>query len=67
METFVLRVWTPALAENDDEPLRLRGLVEHMRFGEQRVVAFDSVEQLLTLLTSELKRPDDRPTEGGGR
>jgi len=67
METFVLRVWTPALSENDAEPPRLRGLVEHMRFGEQRVQAFDSVEQLLTLLTSELKRPDDGPTEGGER
>lgn len=47
METFVVRVWTPAEPEHEDaQPLR--GLVEHVRLGEQR--RFDGAADLLAFL-----------------
>ena len=61
METFVLRIWTPGPSENDNEPLGLRGLVEHVRFGEQRALVFESGDQLLTLLLHRAQRPRVRP------
>ena len=30
MQTFLVRVWTPAAGEEDDERLRLSGVVEHV-------------------------------------
>jgi hypothetical protein len=56
MDTFVIRAWTPA-EEGDivDEPLRLCGLVEHVRLGERR--AFDGEEQLLTFIRASISRP----------
>jgi hypothetical protein len=47
METFVVRVWTPADA---GEPVGLHGIVEHVGSGEQR--RFRGPEELLTALSA---------------
>lgn len=47
METFVIRVWTPAEPERAGEPT-LCGLVEHIRDGERR--PFEGGSALLAYL-----------------
>jgi hypothetical protein len=46
VETFVVRVWTPAQPERGSP--QLRGLVEHVRAGEPR--SFDGGRELLSIL-----------------
>ena len=48
METFVIRVWTPAGDEHDADTGRLRGFVEHVRLGVRR--SFEDDDQLLAFL-----------------
>lgn len=47
METFVIRVWTPAEPERTGEPI-LCGLVEHVRDGKRR--PFEGGRALLEFL-----------------
>jgi hypothetical protein len=52
METFVIRLWTPAELEDATEPRHLRGIVEQVRVGERRT--FRDGSQLLALLRAGL-------------
>lgn len=54
METFVIRVWTPAEPEHDGAS-GLRGLVEHVRLGERR--PFDGGTELLAFLETAVTVP----------
>jgi hypothetical protein len=52
METFVIRLWTPAEREDAAEPRHLRGIVEQVRVGERGT--FEDGSQLLALLRAGL-------------
>ena len=54
METFVIRVWTPAEPEQDGAS-GLRGHVEHVRLGERR--PFDGGPELLAFLETATTAP----------
>ncbi len=54
METFVIRVWTPAEQEDEGQPRNLRGLIEHVRFDER--CTFEDGNQLLAVLQTALER-----------
>lgn len=51
METFVVRIWTPAELD-DPERFRLRGRVEHVHSGEQET--FRGAGELLGFLEARL-------------
>lgn len=55
METFVVRVWTPAEGPDDGGPPVLRGFVEHVRAGERR--RFDGGEALLAFVEHAVAAP----------
>jgi hypothetical protein len=60
VETFVIRIWTPAERDDDPDRLRLRGLVQHIGSGEPD--AFHGAGELLTLLNERIERkPQSRP------
>jgi len=50
----VIRVWTPAEPEREG-PAALRGLVEHVRLGEQR--PFDGGPELIAFLEASVVAP----------
>jgi hypothetical protein len=56
VETFVVRVWTPAESEGTG-PRGLRGLVERVRAGERR--PFDGEEELLAVLRSAVGQEEE--------
>lgn len=58
VETFVIRIWTPAERDDDPERYRLRGLVEHVGSGERD--AFRGAGELLAFLDARL---DPTPKE----
>ena len=53
VETFVIRIWTPAERDDDPQRYRLRGLVEHVGSGERD--AFRGAGELLAILESRLE------------
>jgi hypothetical protein len=53
VETFVIRLWTPAERDDDPERHRLRGLVEHVGSGERD--AFRGTSELLAFLELRLE------------
>jgi hypothetical protein len=53
VETFVIRIWTPAERNDDPHRYRLRGLVEHVGSGERD--AFRGAGELLAFLESRLE------------
>jgi hypothetical protein len=53
VETFVLRIWTPAEQEDTDQPLDLRGLAEHIRSGEH--CAFRGTAELTAFLEQQTR------------
>jgi hypothetical protein len=53
VETFVIRIWTPAERDDDPECSRLRGLVEHVGSAERD--AFRSADELLAFLKARLE------------
>ena len=53
VETFVIRIWTPAERDDDPQRYRLRGLVEHVGSGERE--AFRGAGELLALLEVRLE------------
>jgi hypothetical protein len=57
MQTFVVRLWTPAQGEIHPESSVLRGIVEHVGFAEP--VPFHEREELLRLFERALARTDD--------
>jgi hypothetical protein len=52
MQTFVVRLWTPAQGEIQPEPFALRGVVEHVGFAEP--VPFQQREELLRVFERAL-------------
>jgi hypothetical protein len=54
VETFVIRVWTPAEQADDPERFRLRGLAEHIGSGERE--AFRGARELLAFLEARLEQ-----------
>jgi hypothetical protein len=60
MQTFVVRLWTPAQGEAHPEPFALRGIVEHVGFAEP--VPFHEREELLRLFERSLADTDDTTT-----
>ena len=58
VETFVIRIWTPAERDDDPERYRLRGLVEHVGSGERD--AFRGAGERLAVLEARL---DPMPKE----
>ena len=61
MQTFLVRVWTPATSE--EEPPDLRGFVEHVGTGRRR--AFQSDRDALAFIRDCLGGPHDgRPGRG---
>jgi hypothetical protein len=55
VETFVIRIWTPDGREDDSEPGRLRGVVEHIGSGEHG--AFRGSEELVAFFVARLGGP----------
>jgi hypothetical protein len=53
VETFVIRIWTPAEHVDDPERFRLRGLAEHIGSGERE--AFRRAGELLAFLEARLE------------
>jgi hypothetical protein len=53
VETFVIRIWTPAERDDDPQRYRLRGLVEHIGSGERD--AFRGAGELLAFLETRLE------------
>jgi hypothetical protein len=53
VETFVVRIWTPAEMVDDLERLRLRGRVEHVHSGVQET--FRGAEELFAFLETRLE------------
>ena len=51
-ETFVIRIWTPDGREDDSEPRRLRGVVEHIGPGEHG--AFRGSDELVAFFVTRL-------------
>lgn len=58
VETFVIRVWTPAECVDDPERFRLRGVAEHVSSGERR--AFEGAGELLAFVEARVERPLER-------
>jgi hypothetical protein len=54
METFVVRIWSPADAGERDKNVAVKGRLEHVTSG--RRVVFRGVEELGTLIVRELRR-----------
>jgi hypothetical protein len=61
VQTFVLRVWTPAVA--DGSPVRLNGLVEHVGSGRRQ--AFAGGPEVLEFITDCLREGWGRPVADG--
>jgi hypothetical protein len=57
MQTFVVRLWTPAGAEMHPEPPILRGIVEQVGFAGP--LPFHGPDELLDLFERSLARADD--------
>ena len=58
VETFVMRVWTPAERADDPERYRLRGFIEHVGSGERE--PFRGVGELLAFLEARLEgKPEE--------
>jgi len=55
VETFVIRIWTPDGREDDSEPRRLRGVVDHIGSGEHG--AFRASEELVAFFVAGLDEP----------
>jgi len=55
MQTFLVRVWTPAAGEEDDERLRLSGVVEHV--ASRRRGTFQGELDLLDFIQGCLQAP----------
>jgi hypothetical protein len=54
VETFVIRVWTPAAAD-EAQPSVLRGLAEHV--GSGNATAFRDAGELVSFLAANLVAP----------
>jgi hypothetical protein len=61
VETFVIRIWTPAERDDDSERYRLRGLVEHIGSAERD--AFRGGGELLACLELRLERKLEEVTQ----
>ena len=57
MQTFLVRVWTPAAGEEDDERLRFSGVVEHV--GSKRRGTFQGELDLLDFIQGCLRAPQE--------
>jgi hypothetical protein len=55
MQTFLVRVWTPAAGEEDDERRPLSGVVEHV--AARRGVTFHGEPDLLDFIHGCLQTP----------
>jgi hypothetical protein len=55
MQTFLVRVWTPAAGEEDDERLRFSGMVEHV--ASRRRETFQGELDLLGFIQACLQTP----------
>ena len=55
MQTFLVRVWTPAAGEEDDERPRLSGVVEHV--PSRRKGTFQGELDLLDFIQGCLQAP----------
>jgi hypothetical protein len=53
VETFVVRIWTPAKRVDDPERFRLRGRVEHVHSAEHET--FRGADELLAFLEARLE------------
>jgi hypothetical protein len=62
METFVIRIWTPA-ADDAPDDLELRGLAEHVAGGER--TAFRGSRELVAFLESALESSQKSSRERG--
>jgi hypothetical protein len=54
METFVIRIWTPAEPEDDPEGVLLRGFAEHVRSSER--IIFVGSSELVAFLEITVDR-----------
>jgi hypothetical protein len=61
VETFVIRVWTPAELRDDREWYRLCGLAEHVGSGER--TAFRGAGELLAFLEVSLENRQAQEVE----
>jgi len=61
METFVVRIFVPAL---DGEAVPLCGIVEHVASG--RAESFQGIDDLMCLVAGALERPGPVETPAGG-
>jgi hypothetical protein len=57
MQTFLVRVWTPAAGEEDDERPRFNGVVEHV--ASQRRETFQGELDLLDFIQGCLQTPQE--------
>jgi hypothetical protein len=57
MQTFLVRVWTPAAGEEDDERLHFRGVVEHV--ASQRKGTFQGELDLLDFIQGCIQAPQE--------
>ena len=57
MQTFLVRVWTPAAAEENDERHPLSGVVEHV--GSRRGATFHGELDLLDFMRGCLQAPPE--------
>jgi hypothetical protein len=57
MQTFLVRVWTPAAGEEDDERLRFSGVVEYV--GSKRRGTFQGELDLLDFIQGCLRAPQE--------
>jgi hypothetical protein len=54
METFVIRIWTPAEPDDDPEAVLLRGFAEHVRSSER--IVFVGGSELVAFLETTVDR-----------
>lgn len=57
METFVIRIWAPADAQERRESTRVKGRLEHVTSG--RRVVFHGIEELGPLIADELRKAEE--------
>jgi hypothetical protein len=57
MQTFLVRVWTPAAGEEDEERPRLSGMVEHV--ASRRRETFQGELDLLDFIQGCLQTPQE--------
>jgi hypothetical protein len=64
MQTFLVRIWTPAAGEAEGVPVGIRGVVEHV--GSRRSRPFEGERDLVEFIDECLQSHQEGPATGHG-